>query len=187
MARAFTHTPPFWALVWMAVSLPLVAWDTLYVLGRPHTMPGGCCHWPWSPYKLYGEIDHVYGWKAFRDRSGFTGAQALLNLVETAMYLAYLRLWRSRRQPAGAVAGRVGALALLLGFSAAVMTLSKTVLYWAHEYFSGFANIGHNAVADLVLLWIVPNGAWLVGPSYMIYALGSEILDNLEGVHVKKD
>lgn len=140
----------------MLVSLPLVVWDTCYVLGRPHTMEGGFLHWPlWSPYKLYGEIDYIYGWKAVHDRNGFTAAQGTLNVVETIMYILYLSLWyfgssskikQEPRRPkhsksrGGAadsgkarrkmvVEGRRAGVALLIGFSAAVMTLSKTILY----------------------------------------------------------
>lgn len=141
----FRHAPTPWTLLWLGVSLPLVIWDTGYVLGRPHTMEGGFAHWPlWSPYKLYGEVDHVYGWKAVRDGSGFTAAQGLLNLVETAMYLWYLWLWRARGKeevttPGGSgrrvVSGRAGALAVVVGFSAAVMTLSKTILYCEFFFF----------------------------------------------------
>lgn len=37
------HAPDNVTLFWMAVSLPLVIWDSIYVLGRPHTMEGGFC------------------------------------------------------------------------------------------------------------------------------------------------
>lgn len=137
--RGWSHTPGTLTLLWLAVSLPLVAWDTGYVLLRPLTMPGGSLHWPlWVPYALYGEVDHMYGFKQWRLRNGFTAAQGAMNLVETALYLAYLALWQCYgRSPAPgaakaarkAVAGRAGALAVLLCFSAAVMTVSKTVLY----------------------------------------------------------
>ncbi|GJC86022.1 hypothetical protein ColLi_08860 [Colletotrichum liriopes] len=160
-------------------------------------MPGGHLHWPlYVPYALYGEVDHVYGWKAFNAGNGFTSAQGALNAVETVMYLVYVWLYFSRGKavegPAGvkkAVGGRAGALAIVVGFSAAVMTLSKTVLYWANEYFSGFDNIGHNPPMDLLFLWIIPkvswadwgygSGAWLLGSGYMIFSLGSEIVDGL--------
>ncbi|KAH6693607.1 hypothetical protein F5X68DRAFT_45891 [Plectosphaerella plurivora] len=192
-SSGFTHDPTTITLAWLAISLPLVAWDTGYVLGRPHTMPGGDYHWPlWSPYKLYGEIDGVYGFKAFHARDGFTGAQSALNVIETVMYGIYLYICLRRgrvHDPAGttsttnpprvAVTGRAGAIALLVGFSAAVMTLSKTVLYWLKEYYSGFDNIGHNTAFDLILLWIIPNGAWLVGSTYMIISMGKEIVDGL--------
>ncbi|EFY97532.2 hypothetical protein X797_007112 [Metarhizium robertsii] len=191
-ASAFEHTPTFWTLLWMAVSLPLVIWDTGYVLGRPHTMEGGAAHWPlWLPYKLYGEVDHIYGWKAFHANNGFTAAQGLLNVVETLMYAVYLWLWYSRGEATAhgrVVTGRPGALAVLIGFSSAVMTLSKTFLYWSNEYFSGFDNIGHNNPVDLVFLWIIPNGAWLIGSAYMAWSIGAEILDGLEAAsHVKKE
>ncbi|KAF6805474.1 hypothetical protein CSOJ01_09473 [Colletotrichum sojae] len=180
---SWSHAPTRPTLLWLLISLPLVAWDTGYVLLRPWTMPGGALHWPlWVPYALYGEVDHVYGWKAFNARVGFTSAQGFLNAVETVMYLWYIWVYVSRGKVEGGrkvVGGQDGALAVVVGFSAAVMTFSKTVLYWANEYFSGFDNIGHNAPIDLLFLWIIPNGAWLLGSGYMIASLGGDIVDGL--------
>lgn len=31
------------------------------------------------------------------------------------------------------------------------------------------------------MLWIIPNGAWIVLPSYMVYVLGKEILESMIG------
>jgi hypothetical protein len=128
---AWRHSPSNITLLWMAISLPLVIWDTIYVLNRPLTMEGGWMHWPlWVPYQLYGEIDHVYGWPAVEKVYGFTSAQGFLNAIETAMYLAYLWVvFKRGDQGKRVVSGREGATAVLIGFSAAVMTLSKTVLY----------------------------------------------------------
>lgn len=131
----WAHAPSKLTLLWLAVSLPLVIWDSGYVLLRPLTMEGGSLHWPlYTPYKLYGEIDHVYGWKAFHARNGFTAAQGWLNVVETAMYLVYLWIYfRSGAAVKGratrVLSGRPAAVAVLTAFTAAVMTLSKTVLY----------------------------------------------------------
>ncbi|KAI0025016.1 hypothetical protein F4780DRAFT_724070 [Xylariomycetidae sp. FL0641] len=180
----WAHTPTRLTLLWLAVSLPLVVWDSGYVLGRPHTMEGGALHWPvWAPYKLYGAVDHVYGWPAFDAGRGFTAAQGALNVVETAMYLGYLWLYARAGDSSSAgrkaLVGRPAAVAVLLAFSAAVMTLSKTVLYWLQEYFGNYENIGHNNLRDLIVLWIIPNGAWLIFPTYMIYVMGAEIIDGL--------
>ncbi|KAI0115240.1 hypothetical protein F4814DRAFT_449072 [Daldinia grandis] len=195
--KPWAHAPSQLTLLWFAISLPLVIWDSGYVLLRPLTMEGGPLHWPvYAPYKLYGEVDHVYGWKAFHARNGFTSAQGALNVVETALYLVYLCIYfGSGVAVAGratrVLTGRPAALAVVLAFSAAVMTLSKTVLYWLQEYFSGFDNIGHNSLPDLVLLWIIPNGLWLIFPSYLIYVMGGEIIDGLTaastGVAVKSE
>jgi hypothetical protein len=129
---AWSHTPSPLVLLWLAVSLPLVVWDTGYVLGRPHTMPGGKWQGPlYAPYKLYATVDLLYGWPAWERQDGFTGAQASMNVVETIMYGMYLYVVFARGQ-AGAkrrVVGRDAGWAVVLGFAATVMTLSKTVLY----------------------------------------------------------
>lgn len=101
-------------------------------------MEGGFLHWPlWVPYKLYGEVDHVYGWEAFNANSGFTSAQSFLNVVESLMYIYYYWAWSSGGvsvKVAGGetrkvLVGRSAGIALLVAFSAAVMTVSKSVLY----------------------------------------------------------
>ncbi|KAI0542195.1 hypothetical protein GGR58DRAFT_300218 [Xylaria digitata] len=192
VATAYAHAPSSFTLFWLAVSLPLVIWDCGYVLMRPRTMEGGDLHWPiWAPYKLYGEIDHVYGWKAFNAGSGFTSAQGFLNVLETVMYIYYAAVYFQNAVPVAgtkAVVGRKAAISVLVAFSAAVMTLSKTLLYWLCEYYSGFDNIGHNSLPDLIFLWIIPNGAWLIGPTVMIHELGNELVNNLAGgAGVKRD
>ena len=161
---------------------------------RPLSMPGGSLHWPlWQPYELYGTVDYIYGWKAFNEKNGFTAAQGFLNIVESALYGYYLYILyaygrQSKAQGRGApkmekvgwlgeqryVDGEMGAVAVVVAYSAAVMTVSKTVLYckiwhaaivgWKemltevgmNEYYSGFENIGHNKAIDLILLWIIP-------------------------------
>ncbi|KKF92911.1 hypothetical protein CFO_g4738 [Ceratocystis platani] len=150
---AFTHTPTRLTLAWLAISCAVVTWDFTYVFLRPHSMPGGALHAFWAPYALYGEIDYVYGRPAFDAGEGFGPAQSAMNVVETLMYLVYLA---AMHRGSGKLSGQHGKVVLLVAFSAAVMTLSKTVLYWANEFFSGFSNIGHNKISDLIVLWIIP-------------------------------
>lgn len=149
-SRKWTHTPAAALTVWLFVSVPLVLWDASYVLLRPHSMPGGRLHSPvFTPYALYGTIDYIYGWPAFNARNGFTAAQTVMNLVETIGYIWYLSIVylygstvvRGRGSPRPSkgflwllkgekvVAGRIGAIALLVAYTATVMTLSKTILY----------------------------------------------------------
>lgn len=145
----WAHTPSNLTIVWLFISLPLVAWDAGYVMLRPHSMPGGSLHWPlWAPYELYGKVDYIYGWKAYNEHNGFTAAQTFLNIIESLMYVYYLYILYAFGKPAKAqgrgapktssigflgeqrfVDGQQGAVAVLVAFSAAVMTVSKTVLY----------------------------------------------------------
>lgn len=109
-------------------------------------MPGGRIHFPvWKPYALYGTVDYIYGWPAWDSQNGFTAAQGALNAVEVLMYIYYVVVVmrtsakglyafsdvhtlvsgsRDTRVRAPGVAK-----AVIMLFSATVMTLSKTVLY----------------------------------------------------------
>ena len=116
---------------------------------RPHTMAGGALQWPiWKPYEIYAAIDHVYGWPGWENKDGFGGAQGALNAVELVLYGLYAMIVYNHGVPTTRgtgvqlsqgvgkffvsgvkVRGKTGNRALLVGFAAAVMTLSKTVLY----------------------------------------------------------
>jgi len=167
----WTHTPSNLTLIWLAISLPLVAWDTGYVLLRPYSMPGGSFHWPiWVPYELYGRIDYIYGFKALEAKNGFTAAQGMLNLIESLGYMAYLWIVLSYGSQAGNVEGTgapsrksvgwIGAarsvggseagVAVLIAFATAVMTLSKTVLYCKYPHKAVGSQIG-KSIADVFL------------------------------------
>ena len=127
----WNHVPTPLTLMWLIFSLPLVMWDTAYVLLRPHSMPDGKYQSPiFTPYALYGKIDYIYGWKAYNSKNGFTAAQAALNAVETLGYITYLYIvWKKGRGHRRALDGGWGGLAALVGFALSVMTLSKTALY----------------------------------------------------------
>ena len=127
----WSHAPTPLTLLWLVVSLPLVIWDTAYVMLRPHSMPDGKYQSPiFTPYVLYGAVDHIYGWEAYNANNGFTAAQASLNAIETLGYIGYLWIvWKHGKGDRRALYGGWGGLAVLAGFALSIMTLSKTVLY----------------------------------------------------------
>ncbi|KJA22547.1 hypothetical protein HYPSUDRAFT_40935 [Hypholoma sublateritium FD-334 SS-4] len=161
-----THT---WISLWFLLTAPVIAWDVGYCFMRPRSMKGGDLHWIWAPYALYQEVDLIYGLPALQSGDGFTNAQSLLNVIETLMNLAYLYLAHVVKWPP----------ATIVGFAAAVMTLSKTVLYWAQEYYCGYCAVGHNSAWDLVTLWIIPNGLWIVVPTFIMIQLGKDLVESL--------
>jgi len=158
-----------WISLWFLLTVPVIAWDVGYCMMRPRSMKGGDLHWIWKPYALYQEVDYIYGIPSLLSGNGFTNAQSLLNIIETLINIAYLYLAHIAQWPA----------APMIGFGAALMTLSKTLLYWAQEYYCGFCAVGHNNLWDLVLLWIVPNGLWIVVPSFIVLQLGRDLAESL--------
>ena len=85
----------------------------------------------------------MYGWPAWNDGVGFTAAQGSLNILETLMYGYYLFILATQGQGTGwykfwqkefwtdktVVHGEGVALATVICFASAIMTLSKTILY----------------------------------------------------------
>jgi hypothetical protein len=119
-------------------------------------MPGGRLHSPiWTPYALYGTVDYIYGWPAWNDGVGFTAAQSAMNVMETLMYGYYLytlasvargtgwyKVWDKSFWSEDIVAKGPGlGLAVLMSFSGAVMTVSKTILYCTLPPLTSFAEL----------------------------------------------
>lgn len=145
-APNWCHTVPAITFLWLGLSLPLVLWDTIYIMGRPHTFAGGAIAWPlYVPYELYGRVDPVYSPEAYYSGLGWTGAQALGNVFETLAYLAYLWIVIVHGQKKGSgegvlgslgavgkkrtVEGYWGAVSSLVGYTTFMITAAKTVLY----------------------------------------------------------
>lgn len=136
---------------------------------RPRSFEGGDLHWYWTPYKIYQNVDLVYGVEAFKRGDGFTNAQSFLNVIETLLNAVYLYTAHVAKWPP----------ATLVGFTAAALTLAKTVLYWAQEYFCNYCAVGHNDLQTLFIYWIIPNGLWLLFPSLIVYTLGQDLVGQL--------
>lgn len=154
---SWTHRPTPVALLWLLISLPLVFWDMGYVFLRPASMPGGSLHNPiWKPYALYGTVDFMYGDKAWNEHNGFTAAQSLLNLAESAGYVAYLWVvWRFGQGEKRVVPGGWGGIACLVGFAVSVMTVSKTVLYCECL---NLLSLSHQSHLGYPFRLVLPNG-----------------------------
>jgi len=145
--------------LWLSVSIPVVLWDLSYVLARPHSMPGGAWAALWKPYVLYCFADGRYADMT----DAWSVAQSVGNLVEVA--LTVLALWRLR--------GRMLWLAL---FSVSLMCFWKTCLYFLVEVCSQGQYTKQNSWTQLLLLYILPSSAWLLGPAYVMYEAARHLL-----------
>lgn len=154
---------PRWILVWLCVGYAIIAWDVAFVLLRPASLPDGSLGALWAiPYARYIAVDHSYADLA----NPFIWAQAIMSLFELALVLVAL----------GAVSRRQRGRAHLLAFCASALTAAKTSLILLVEALSGFANIGHNAPLDAVLLYLLPNAVWIVVPLGVAFVTGRRLL-----------
>jgi hypothetical protein len=101
---------------WLVIQLVVVSWDLSYVLLRPWSMSV----WLWSPYKLYSQIDYVYGIHPLtKEFNPFCAAQSWLNVVENIFYAIGLYFYRFKGDQN---------LGYLIWFGTLVATFAKTVL-----------------------------------------------------------
>jgi hypothetical protein len=153
--------------VWLLVSALVVLWDAAFVLLQPRTFPGGDLHWLFKAYDTYSLVDKAYSKEAYLHGDAFPTAQAVINLMEIALQFYSLTLLHINKDKPKAV---------LVAFSAQLMTLAKTVLYFTLDAASNFKNSRHNPIIKLILLYILPNSLWIVFPGIAVMKLGSQLL-----------
>jgi len=150
---------PSWGVWWFRIASLIVIWDASFVLLRPRSMEGGDLSFVFAPYKKYITVDLGYG--IIDD--GFVNGQAVLNIPEV---LLSLYSTTAADKPHG----------VFWAFTAAILTLAKTVLYMAVEWGHNFAYVRHNDLFTLVTLFIIPNGLWIVIPLCIAWNTGKQIL-----------
>ncbi|KAJ7843109.1 hypothetical protein B0H14DRAFT_2779466 [Mycena olivaceomarginata] len=52
-----------------------------------------------------------------------------------------------------------------------------------NEYYCNYCAVGHNSLRDLIQYWIIPNGFWLVVPSFIVWRLGKDLVADLNLAH----
>jgi len=182
-----------WLRAWLVISSLIVYWDGAFVLLRPRSFSTGDLGWLWIPYKLYIQVDHLYG----DMESGFVRAIAITNVIESTATLFGLYLYDRHKSalnalPAsgaangyanGAANGKAAAApsGLTVGWGLLIIVLFQcvifiqTVLYALNDAVLGFHYSHHNDLTNLVLIYIIPNGFWLLFPLLATIVLGGQI------------
>ncbi|RMX57083.1 hypothetical protein pdam_00008222 [Pocillopora damicornis] len=166
---------PFWVSAWLFISGIICTIDALFVILRPHTLPGGKWNHIVQPYNLYLQVDLRYS--DLTDT--FVKGISLMNLVE--VFLNYVVL-------AIHISGKSG-LSVLLAFMVSTMTFSKTVLYFlvSTSLCNGEHFVNHSDWRKTVLLYIIPNGFWIVIPFFCMVATGSILVHSMESGQLPKE
>ena len=159
---------PRWVIWWLGLSTIVVIWDALFVLFRPHSMPGGSIGWIWDfAYVIYLEVDRSYA-----DISNHTvEAICFMSLLEAC--LVGLTLFHDRK--------RNDRSALMFATIVTSLTCAKTMLFFLVEAFSGFAYVGHNERLPLMAFYIIPNGLWILIPGTIAWKCSRQMIHSKNG------
>ncbi|THV01053.1 hypothetical protein K435DRAFT_776233 [Dendrothele bispora CBS 962.96] len=164
-----------WISCWFLLSSAITFWDAGYCLMRPRSMEGGDLHWLWKPYTLYGQMDYVYSVESYEKGEGFASAGAVMAVVENLTAYTYLYLVHVANSD----------LAPLIGYSAAIMTMAKTVVHVGQELFCGLCGIGHNDVSTMISYWVLPKALWFTVSWLIMFSLGKDIYSSLRNSKLK--
>ncbi|KZS91451.1 hypothetical protein SISNIDRAFT_413984 [Sistotremastrum niveocremeum HHB9708] len=163
--------PPPWITFWFLLTAPVIFWTASFSLLKSMLMQFEYLAWVWRPYSHYQEIDKV-GCPIPRN------IMPLLNIVETSLALIYLRLVYLKDVPPRS--------APVYGFSSAIMTFSKSSLFFSQQYFCNYCDIGHNGKKG-IMTWLFFNGLWLVFSGCITRVLGRQIIHSLEEGEESRD
>jgi len=160
-------------VLWLGISSVVCTIDALFVLLRPHTLPGGKWNYLFQPYNIYIEVDT--GYKDLKD--SFVMGQSWMNLVEVCLTIITIVMY---------IIGRTRQ-SVLFAFMVSTMTSSKTVLFILIS--SGLVGCHNHVSLDnwkrTVLLFILPNGIWIVLPVLCMVATGKILVHCIENCEAK--
>lgn len=156
---------PVWILIVLCLSMVITLWDALFVLLRPESLPGGSLAFIWKPYAKYITIDTAYQ----NMHEPFVVAQAIMTLFEISIGCFALYFYFTKRH----------SLATLLAFSSLLLTGAKTILIFVEEAASNFVHVAQNSLHDLILLYVIPNGIWVVVPLVCVVVLAHQLLNKI--------
>jgi hypothetical protein len=162
--------PPFPLVLPSWLAQILVSWDAGYQLMLPDSLDLPL----WKPYQLYSKVDLVYSPHETGHVRAWGKAQTVLNCIELAVQaIVFLRV---------ALFGRRDATAFFLCSLVIACTMAKTVLYFVLEACNDWQSVGPAAQewSDFVLLYLIPNGAWIVVPFFCCVSLGKQFCSAVE-------
>jgi len=170
----WTHIPRLPVLIWCLWIFPFTVWDTLYLLLRPHSLPGGKWNEPYfgSTFNTWASVDQIYGAKGWREKDGWVLAQSAMNTLEAGLCVIYV--WMVSSYGIGSfwaktMGRRAGGRACLVGFAAGIVTWVKTAMYCKlnnfgsklqlmglvlREPLGAFRYTGHNEWGTFLVVWV---------------------------------
>lgn len=167
---------PHWATAWAVISSLICIWDATYVITRPRSMANGDLFHIFTPYAKYITLDPLYG----NLDNAFVLAQSYMNYAELTIALFSVILYHIFRRR------NLGCLILLI---VSVMTWSKTVLYFIHDYIERPLHPQELPVEieiwEYLLLFIIPSSLWVIFPFACMWNIGRQVIRIINSTNEK--
>ena len=167
---------PRWATAWAIIGSFVCLWDATYIVTRPRSMEKGDLFHIFFPYVKYVTLDPLYG----NLQNAFVIAQSWMNYVEVSLTLSSVFLYHAAGQR------NLSCFILLV---ASVMTWSKTVLYFVHDYFERSLHPQDLSIQipiwEYLFLFIIPSSIWLLLPFSCMWSIGQQTINILNSLDDK--
>ncbi len=165
MNSNYLNSLPKWIIIWLTLSMLINSWDVMYILLRPESFSGGKYAAIFMPYAQYIKIDPSYA----NLNNQFIKSLALMDIFQIAIGFLALCFNGFRKIT----------FAILLAFSALLLTGTETVLVFALEAFDHFKHVEHNSASVILFQYILPNSLWIIFPFLGVFVLGGYMRANL--------
>lgn len=149
------------ALFWFLLVIPLAIIDGVFVLTRASPTAEDPTHplaktIPFKYWTIYANHDRRYQ----PNNDVFVVVQSYLGLVEVALGILVVLL---------EVAAKNHVAALKLAICVSMMTLYKTVIFYAMDYANGCEYTKHNTAMNKFLVVTLPSCFWIIIPAFLIW------------------
>lgn len=161
------HAIPKWIVIWLSISIIIITWEMLFIVMRPDSFADGSLAAIWMPYAKYVKIDTSYA----DLQNDFVNALPLMDLIEITIGLTALFLNYKRNNAA-----------IVFAFSSLLLTGTKTIFVFVQEAIGGFKHVGHNAISEIILFYVLPNSIWIFFPFLAVFMLGRYLTDRMDNV-----
>jgi hypothetical protein len=162
-----THFWPLLLRVWFSIQLLVLTFDASFVLLRPHTFVDGVLGAFYPVFQQYAKIDTVYS----DITNPFGWAMSTLVVLENvflfySFIIVYLGSDIKKNIKTTTQFMQKSDYLTLCGICA---QFNKTLFYLITDAYGGFKHISHNTQFDMITMFIIPNGIWVVVPIIIIF------------------
>ncbi|VDP60136.1 unnamed protein product, partial [Heligmosomoides polygyrus] len=155
VARSTSRVLPLWIEIWLGISAVICFLDVMFTMLRPHTTE--VCN---APGNLYASVDVRYA----DERDIVTCATGRVMLIEIVMNLIAIYMSRKRSRHA-----------LLTAFTTTAFVFWKTLWFLTLYILPPPGNRSYftenSSYLDILLIFLIPNGIWVVVPFLVMFAL----------------